>query len=53
MATLAGDAELRQQYALRIAADAQAFTYLKLGAERARAFEERLVLHRAGSRVEA
>ena len=42
IATLVSDPDLRQQYSRRIAADAQAFTYDKLGAERAMAFVDRL-----------
>ncbi|WP_299742212.1 glycosyltransferase [Devosia sp.] len=42
IASLASDPGLRQRYSRRIAADAQAFTYDKLGAERALAFIERL-----------
>jgi glycosyltransferase involved in cell wall biosynthesis len=53
MVELAGDKALRRQYAARIAEDAGAFTYDRLGAARARAFEQRLVLHRTGSPVEA
>jgi glycosyltransferase involved in cell wall biosynthesis len=40
--SLASDPELRQRYSRRIAADAQAFTYDRLGADRALAFVERL-----------
>ncbi|MDB5586644.1 MAG: hypothetical protein JWP26_1614 [Devosia sp.] len=42
IATLVSKPDLRQLYSRRIAADAQAFTYDRLGAERAMAFVERL-----------
>ncbi len=44
MTSLASDAALRQRYSRRIAADAQAFTYDQVGADRALAFVGRLEL---------